>query len=49
MNYGIIHASGYGRVLIRHNFDKDMVQLSNWLAVEVERNTEPILVSGMRH
>lgn len=47
INYGIIHASGYGRVLISRNFDKNLVQLSNWLSVEVEPNTRPILVSGM--
>lgn len=45
MNYGIIHASGYGRVLISRNFDKDLVQLSNWLSVEIEPNTGPVLVS----
>ncbi|VDM20856.1 unnamed protein product [Wuchereria bancrofti] len=43
MNYGIIHASGYGRVLILRNFDKDLVQLSNWLSVEIEQNTDPVL------
>ncbi|VBB30141.1 unnamed protein product [Acanthocheilonema viteae] len=43
MNYGIIHASGYGRVLISRNFDKDLVQLSNWLSVEIEPNTGPVL------
>ncbi|VDO17132.1 unnamed protein product, partial [Brugia timori] len=43
MNYGIIHAKGYGRVLIMRNFDKDLVQLSNWLSVEVEQNTDPVL------
>uniref|UniRef100_A0A8R1TT66 Uncharacterized protein n=1 Tax=Onchocerca volvulus TaxID=6282 RepID=A0A8R1TT66_ONCVO len=43
INYGIIHASGYGRVLISRNFDKNLVQLSNWLSVEVEPNTRPIL------
>uniref|UniRef100_A0A0R3RVN8 Nuclear pore complex protein Nup88 n=1 Tax=Elaeophora elaphi TaxID=1147741 RepID=A0A0R3RVN8_9BILA len=43
MNYGIIHASGYGRVLISRNFDKDLVQLSNWLSVEIEPNTGLIL------
>lgn len=45
MNYGIIHASGYGRVLISRNFDKDVVQLSNWLSVEIESNAERVLVS----
>ncbi|KAM3715797.1 putative prefoldin subunit [Dirofilaria immitis] len=43
MNYGIIHAGGFGRVLISRNFDKDLVQLSNWLSVEVEPNTGAVL------
>ncbi|VDM91910.1 unnamed protein product [Litomosoides sigmodontis] len=43
INYGVIHASGYGRVLISRNFDKDLVQLGNWLSVEVEPNAESVL------
>uniref|UniRef100_A0A915PEG6 Uncharacterized protein n=1 Tax=Setaria digitata TaxID=48799 RepID=A0A915PEG6_9BILA len=43
LKYGIIHASGYGRVLVSHNFDSELVQLSNWLSVEVEPNVGPIL------
>ncbi|CAG9535744.1 unnamed protein product [Cercopithifilaria johnstoni] len=46
MKYGIIHASGYERVLISRNFDEDLVQLSNWLSVEIEPNTGPILTFG---
>lgn len=47
INYGIIHASGYERVLISRNFDKELVQLGNWLSVEIEPNAKSVLVSGV--
>lgn len=47
MNYGYVHASGYGRVLITHNFKLELMELGNWLSVAVKPNTGPFLVSNL--